>query len=308
MIINGEARAPRQRRVGVILAGLAASVLVGGLLADGGPRAAADTGTPGSGPVAGGLPPGPQPPAELAAPPGVTGGYDISWTQCPVAQGGLGNPMPPADAGFTVVQLSNGQAFSTNPCLADEVAFLHAQHQLAASYVRVTYPTNPEFARYGGRGPYGTRTFSRRLMNVGWAQATYWATVLASSGLTSRMVWVDVETTDHGAQWSGRTADNLAVIRGLLAGLAHAGLRTGIYTTSAKWREITGGVRLGQPEWRTVGPDTPAVALRVCSRPGWQGSPVVLAQYYTQGQTSTDYDLLCPSITGTLIARYLTRQ
>jgi hypothetical protein len=299
---------PRRRSARLAsTAAIAAALLLAGLLTASISIASSGSDA-GPGAPSGGLAPGPSTPAALQPPKGVTGGQDISWAQCPVAQGGLGNPMPGTDAGFAVVGLSGGQAFTGNPCLTEQVAHLHAQHLLAAGYVFTSYPTNPQFARYGGSGPYGTRTFQNRLRNVGWQQATYWSSALHASGLQGSMVWVDVETTQHGPQWSTRTADNLAVIKGLLAGLEHAGLRTGIYTTSAHWRQITGGVRLGRPEWRTVGQDTPAVALSVCAKPGWQGSPVVLAQYYTTGQTSTDYDLRCPAIRGSLINRYFTRQ
>lgn len=261
-------------------------------------------GTP-SGPS--GLTPGTAAPSALQPPAGVVGGNDVSWTQCSVSQGGLGNPMPGPDAHFAIVQLSLGQAFTSNPCLTDEVSSLYSQRLPVAAYVVMTYPTNVQFARYGSRGPYGTRTFAARLANVGWQEAAYWVAVHTASGMHSPMVWVDVETTLHGPQWSSRTAYNLAVIRGLLAGLARSGLRTGIYTTSAHWRDVTGGVRLGQPEWRTVGQDTPAVAVSVCSRPGNQGSLVVLAQYTSSASVSVDYDLLCPATAATALARYFTR-
>jgi hypothetical protein len=241
----------------------------------------------------------------LAPPAGVLGGHDVSWPQCPPAVGGFGNPMP-GDGAFLVIGLSNGQSFSTNPCLADEIAAAHALHQLVAAYVIPTYPTNADFARYGGSGPYGTASFASRLSNVGWQQAAYWVQVKRAAGLSTPMVWVDIEQKKQALPWPASPArQNLPVIRGLLAGLRHAGLRTGIYSPASHWQEITGGVRLGLPEWRTVGGGTAAQAYATCAKPGVQGSPILLAQYYSP---TVDYDVLCPvARTGNRLRTYFTQ-
>jgi hypothetical protein len=256
-------------------------------------------------------PTAPPPPTDPGPPPSpMVGGYDVSWTQCPVEQGGYGNPMPRPGANFVVIGVSKGSAFTTNPCLADQVAWARSRHVYVAAYVFPTYPTNAEYARYGAKGPYSTKTVQGRLMNVGWQQATYWAAAKKRAGLTTPMVWVDVEQKRTLLRWTARPADrNLPVLRGLLAGLKHAGLRTGIYTTTAHWKEITGGVRLGLPEWRTVGPATARDAFATCGAPGVQGSPVLLAQYYTNLPAQNyDYDVMCPvTRTGGRLTRYFTK-
>ena len=66
----------------------------------------------------------PPAPRVLAEP--VTGA-DVSWPNCPVGLGiperrTLGLPLPRADARFVVVGLTNGPAFTPNPCLAAQVA------------------------------------------------------------------------------------------------------------------------------------------------------------------------------------------
>lgn len=242
----------------------------------------------------------------LAAPSAtVITGNDISWPQCPVEQGGYGNPMPDESARFVVIGLSQGQAFTTNPCLRAQLAFAKQRHLLVAGYVFPTYPTNAQYAAYGTKGPYRTGTVEGRLMNVGWAQAKYWAAIAKAAGMRTPMIWVDIEQRNRPPRWSARPTDrNLPVIAGVLAGLKHAGYRTGIYTTSSHWHEITGGVRLGLPEWRTVGRRNAAEALATCGKPGHQGSPVLMAQYYT---SDVDYDVLCPVMTRRYIARYFHR-
>jgi hypothetical protein len=244
----------------------------------------------------------PTTPSVSTTPVGAIAGNDISWPQCSKEQGGFGNPMPDGSARFVVIGLSSGRAFTENPCLAGQLAFARDRHLLVSAYVFPTYPTNPQYATYGVKGPYSTKTVQGRLMNVGWQQAAYWTTTAKRVGLRTPMVWVDVEQRRQNYRWPARPADrNLPVIKGLLAGLKHYGYRTGIYTTSSHWAEVTGGVRLGLPEWRTVGNQSAAVALGTCGKPGNQGSPVLLAQYFTP---NVDHDLLCPVMTSTYRARY----
>jgi hypothetical protein len=256
-------------------------------------------------------PPTPKPPATDPGPPPPTmvAGYDVSWPQCTVQQGGYGNPMPRPGARFVVIGLSKGSAFTTNPCLADQVAWARTHHVRVAAYVFPTYPTNAEYARYGAKGPYSTKTVQGRLMNVGWKQAAYWVAAKKRAGLVTPMVWVDVEQKRTLLRWTPRPERNLAVLKGLLAGLKHAGLRTGVYTTPAHWQEITGGVRLGLPEWRTVGPRTAKEAFATCGKPGVQGSPVLIAQYYTNLPAENyDYDVMCPiTRTGGRLTKYFTQ-
>jgi hypothetical protein len=255
-----------------------------------------------SSPVTGTAAPAPGPGGPPAPPAGVIAGNDISWTQCSADQGGYANPMPGSSARLAVIGLGAGRSFTVNPCLADEITWASDQHVLASVYVLPTYPTNTEYALYGAKGPYAARSDAARLLNVGFQQASYWAAALKASGVRTPSIWVDVEKRSHGPQWAPQTARNLLVIKGLLAGLRRAGYRTGIYTPAAHWREITGGVRLGQPEWRTVGKGaTPLQALATCPKPGNQGSPVLIAQYYT---SNVDYDVLCPITRGTWLTGY----
>ncbi|HEY6794727.1 MAG TPA: hypothetical protein VI248_08595 [Kineosporiaceae bacterium] len=253
--------------------------------------------------------PAPTPPDPGPPPAGMVPGYDVSWPQCSTTQGGFGNPMPRGRTSFLLLGLSRGSAFTTNPCLATQVAWARSHQVYVAAYVLPTYPTNAEYATQGGRGPYRTTTVTGRLMNVGWQQAAYWVAARRRAGLTAPMVWIDIEQKP-GRPWPDRPADrNLPVIRGLLAGFAHAGLLTGIYTTPSHWIQIAGGIRLGRPEWRTVGRRTAADALAGCYRPGVQGSPVLLAQYWSSAPSNpVDYDVMCPiTRTGGRLARYFAK-
>ena len=57
---------------------------------------------------------------------GIVEGGDLSWPQCPKGMGikerrTLGLPKPLDSAEYVVIGLTNGPAFTPNPCLADQV-------------------------------------------------------------------------------------------------------------------------------------------------------------------------------------------
>ena len=220
-------------------------------------------------------------------------GADVSWPNCPVGLGiperrTLGLPLPRADAAFVVVGLTNGPAFTPNPCLRQTVARLRAEGRRLGAYAVTTFPTREELARYGGAG-------SRvdRLRRVGRAQAAYDGARLRESGLSPALVWVDVEPS-AGRPWSGRPAENRAVVEGVLAGLRAQGLQAGLYTYASGWQQITGGWSLpALPAWVPAGRLGRAEALARCRRPAPAGGPVWLVQW-TDGER--DFDLTCPGL------------
>jgi hypothetical protein len=236
--------------------------------------------------------------AQAAALPAL--GQDISWPQCAVAQGGYAQPMPDTAAGFVVLGLTAGRAFTDNPCLAQQVTWVKARHLHAAAYAFATYPRNTEYRAWGAHGPFTTKTVEGRMMNVGYAQAQASLLTKWVAGLRSPMVWIDIEPRTN-RPWSTRTTYNLAVIRGMIAGSNRSGYRTGIYTNASGWKAITGGAQLGLPEWSTVGPRGRATALAACTHRGLQGGPIMLAQYWT---SRADYDVICPALTPALMAKY----
>ena len=229
---------------------------------------------------------------------GLVIGRDVSWPNCPKGLGipsrrTQGKPMPPASARFVVIGLTNGPAFHPNPCLEEQVAFARLQHLWTAAYAVVTYPTRSQLREYGSPS------------NAGWAQATQNVAAMRATGLTSPIVWVDVEPVSPPAPWSGRVRANRAVLDGAIAAYRDAGLRVGFYSTPSMWRSIVGPVRYGFPEWRTAGLSTRRAALARCRGPQFQGGRAVLAQWYS---TREDFDLLCPGRpAGEVLAEFFTR-
>lgn len=219
-------------------------------------------------------------------------GVDISWPNCPKGMGipqrrTLGNPMPPVGSRFVVLGLTNGPAFTPNPCLASQVAWVRARHLWTGVYSITSYPTAAQLSRYGGTGALTTR-----LWRVGVAEARVNLTTMRHAGLAKApMAWVDVEPV-KGWPWSASTANNNAVIDGVLAGYKAAGMRVGLYSYRYGWNEITGGRRLPSiPTW---------VPLSTCSKASFSGGPIWMTQTTSNG---TDFDTTCPGISGTPATR-----
>ena len=241
-------------------------------------------------------------PAASAAPVSLRGtrstavaGGDVSWPQCPLGMGipsrrSLGLPMPGDRARFVVIGLTNGPAFTPNPCLASQVQWARDRRVPVSAYAVATWPTARQLSRYGATGPYAGTTLRSRLRNVGYAEGRYNLGRLGTVGLTVPHVWIDVEHYSI-RPWSSDRRDNRAVVRGVARAYQDAGIATGFYSTSLQWTDIVGRVSWGLPEWHTAGPRSKSVALSRCSEASFQGGPVVLAQWWTD---SADHDLVCP--------------
>ncbi|HEX3004727.1 MAG TPA: FG-GAP-like repeat-containing protein [Angustibacter sp.] len=231
-------------------------------------------------------------------------GYDVSWPQCSVEDGGYGLPMPPTTAQFVVIGLTKGLPFTENPCLVDQVAWAGGNGVKAQAYTMAAYPTAAQLSTYGAAGPWSTRTTAGRLSNVGYAEGGFALASLSRVGFAPGVVWIDVEP--RSAQpWPTASAaqqrNNRYVVEGLMRRLRDAGKAYGLYSYLSGWQTITGSWRLpGVPVWATAGRlDYPAEALDACTRPSFSGGRVYLAQWYDDVR---DYDLTCDPYTFTTFA------
>jgi len=227
-------------------------------------------------------------------------GHDVSWPQCPAAQGGYDLPMPPETTQFVVIGLTNGLPFTTNPCLSSELAWATTRDKPTSAYTMAGAPTPAQLTTYGAAGPWSPTTRSGRLSNVGYAEATYAIAALSQAGWRPTMVWIDVEPRT-AQPWPGATSKDLAenrmIVQGLMRGLDAAGFRYGIYTNTSGWAAIVGSWRLpGVPSWATAGKRTAADALAKCNAPGVSGGPVFQAQWWDD---TRDFDLTCTAWTAT---------
>ena len=190
-----------------------------------------------------------------------------------------GQPMPLADAEYVVIGLTNGPGFHANPCLADQVAYAREGGLLVAAYSVISWPDDAAQEQYGG------------LREAGYAQARFNLQSMATAGLDSPIVWLDVEQVPH-YEWSTSTDANAEVVLGAAQGYLEAGYRVGVYSTPYIWESIVGDLSLGVPEWRAAGQTSRAEAESRCG-PDWviQGGEAVLGQWV---EDSRDRNVTCP--------------
>ncbi len=257
----------------------------------------------------------PEPTAVLPTPTPVPVGYDVSWPQC-------GSTLP-IGAAFAIVGVNGGLASTTNPCLAEQLAWASgASGQSAqppvALYVNTanppaalaswwptsdTYPldsltpvSNPYGACTGGDSPACSYIY-------GYAKAydnVYSRGVPIPAGY---FWWLDVETENS---WGADTTANRAVLEGMtyyyLDVLHAAGV--GIYSTAYQWTQIVGGLGPvvsgtasprpsnlnGLPSW-LAGASTLEGAQAACALPALTGGRVTVTQYVRDG---LDHNYACP--------------
>jgi hypothetical protein len=237
---------------------------------------------------------------ELKVPPSfdrpVLGG-DVSWPQCPKGMGipqkpTLGLPMPLPSAEFVILGLTNGPGFTPNPCLADQVDWVRKRHLMAAAYAVNSFPDEQTLERYGDQGPFDGSTRLGALRNVGFQQAMFNLATMQAAGLTTPIIWLDVEPVPI-FEWSADQEANAAVVVGAVRGYTDAGFQVGAYSTPLLWETVVGDFTLGGvPEWRAAGQTSMAEALERC-REEWsfQGGPGVLGQWVEENR---DRNVTCP--------------
>jgi hypothetical protein len=234
-------------------------------------------------------------PAEAAAPapaPAGSTGYDISWPQCPSSF--------PSGGAFGIVGVTNGLAFSANPCLPNEYAWASGRPYAAALYMNTG---NPETAssNWPGRAGVGPRTCTTTNLadpsnvdcayNYGWNAATDALRVAtANVGTAARTLpwWLDVET---GNSWNGTVAANSSTVQGYIDYVrSQATGMVGIYSTGYQWGQITGGYTVpssastpAAPDW-LAGASSVSQAASMCDPANsFSGGPVQLVQYPNSG-------------------------
>ena len=227
---------------------------------------------------------------------GIVEGGDLSWPQCPEGMGikerrTLGLPMPLDSAEYVVIGLTNGPAFTPNPCLASQVEWAKKNKVMTSAYAVTSYPRAATIREYGGEGPGDPDTKIGRLTNVGYQQAVWNLEEMKRAGLESPSVWLDVEPVAVW-EWSDDVEANQAVVKGALAGYQDAGKRVGVYSIEGLWTPIVGDLQLQLPEWRPAGETSRAAALERCDGEWmFQGGAAVIVQWLEDGR---DRNVTCP--------------
>ncbi len=230
-------------------------------------------------------------------PPGPVLGADISWPQCPRGMGiperrTLGLPMPLPQARYVVIGLTNGPAFTDNPCLADQVTWVRDRGLMVGAYAVTSFPDAQTREAYGDRGPFDADQRHGALRNVGYQQARFNIATMRAAGLPAPLIWIDVEPV-RDFEWSQDLSANAAVVQGAQRGYAEAGYATGVYSTPYLWQQVVGDLTLGDlPEWRAAGQTSRAEALARCAADASiQGGPAAIGQWLEAGR---DQNVTCP--------------
>jgi hypothetical protein len=195
-------------------------------------------------------------------------GYDASYPQCSTGR-------MPRDAGFSIVGVNRGKAFTANPCLRSEWRSAGPRRAvyLNSGFNPRNYPsTTSECRRLSQRlHASGDR---RSAYAIGCSEAVYSRAVMRASGIReSVMWWIDVEQANS---WDEDDVNlNRFALQGEVDQLAAAGPLPGLYSTFKDWAAITGNWSPNGVVANWVAVSMPSM---VCGSAGFSGAPVWLVQ------------------------------
>lgn len=193
------------------------------------------------------------PGAALADTPAPSTGYDLSFPQC-------GTSLPARDQ-IAVVGVNDGLATTTNPCLADQLAWADSWGVPGDVYVNTADPgrlggwwPGSDLTRVGlpVTNPYGACVGAEdAACAYVYGYSIAWDDVFTRGvpDAARRTWWLDVETTNT---WSWDRGANRAVLEGMTDLLHQVGADVGLYSTTQQWNLIVGD----------AGPDSHLVSLR----------------------------------------------
>jgi hypothetical protein len=218
--------------------------------------------------------------------PATTHGFDVSWPQC---SGTSSGHVPAGSPSYVILGLTHGAGNTVNPCLGSQLDWAKSHGVRVGAYLVPSHPTKAQRA-LSDDGLFGTCVASARceLRNNGAAQAQAAIATMQGVGLHPPRVWIDVEL-GTSRPWSPHIAANVALLRGVVAGLRAAHLPIGVYTTGAMWTQIAGSFRLNVPNWLPSGDASVVHAGALCQTSA-TGGVTWLVQY----TGALDSDLTCP--------------
>jgi hypothetical protein len=184
-------------------------------------------------------------------------------------------------AGFGVVGVTGGSAWTTNPCLAAEAARFPAALHL---YVNTGWNAASPHATATSPPRCAKGDAVCRAYDYGYGAGRSALGVAAAARVHARTWWLDVES---GNTWNAVPAQNRASLQGEYDALPKGGVAVvGAYGTTAQWNGLTGRWRTGWPSWG-------ATVLRSASR----AATYCTGHRFTGGQTfrgaTFDEDIAC---------------
>lgn len=223
-------------------------------------------------------------------------GADVSHPQC-------GQPLPSGQA-FAIVGVNGGKPTTTNPCLAEQLAWaaqstggtVHDDIQL---YVNTANPAGAGSWPESGSNRYGDCDGSNSrpcAYQYGWERARDDATIRGISHPEQYMWWLDVEVANSWDHSPGGDTRNAAVLEGMTDYFTSIGSRgVGLYSTRYQWNAIVGnGVSAtsslnGLSNWRPTGNTLEGAQANCALEPLTPGGIIEMTQF----TTDLDYNHSC---------------
>ncbi len=201
-----------------------------------------------------------------------TVGNDVSWPNCSARL---------STVAFGIVGVTNGQGYSTNPCLASEAShypnlslYVNTGWYSASTHINDTSP------RVCAAGDNNCLAY-----NYGYNAGLYAYSAAASAGVYSKTWWLDAETSNT---WGTNVIENQNSLQGEKDALTAQGIVTvGVYSTTAQWQSITGGWQNGLPNWGASTWTTAKQAAKYCTGHDFTGGGTWIIQF--NGKIDQDY-------------------
>jgi hypothetical protein len=204
-------------------------------------------------------------------------GVDISWPNC--------NASVPSVA-FGIVGVTDGQGYSTNPCIAKEAGhFTNLSLYVNTGWYDKSPHINPTSPKVCAKGDEDCLAY-----NYGYNAGLYALNAAQSAGVSSATWWLDVETSNT---WNSNVVQNQNSLQGEYDALVANGITTvGVYSTTTQWDSITGGWQNNWPSWGATTWTTAKQAQTYCTGHEFTGGTSYLMQYRPKN-AKVDYDVAC---------------
>jgi hypothetical protein len=232
---------------------------------------------------------------------GTPSGNDVSYPQCAKTL--------PSQQAFGIVGVNEGLANTTNPCLADEIAWAQnssgiTRQPKVSFYVNTANPGNLKVADWPPNNydlitdvvvtdPYGVcagRDDRACAWQYGWNIAELDAQTRGVSNPGRYRWWLDVETI---TSWESSTRNNRADLEGMVAYFHHIGGTVGIYSMASQWKKILKTVPSTSSLYRLAdwipGARTLAQAKANCRLAPLTGRGIVTVTQWTVSKTNHDF-------------------